>query len=218
MLEIESSGLLISCARLASRRPVLASLSERRRASSSSVFNRLICSFALRAFADIADGGRNGPALGRVHGTETDFNGEFRAVFSASKQLQTNAHRARARLRKIVITMGAMILPVSLWDQQLNLLAEQLSARVAKQLFRFLVDQFDFALGIHNDDGVGGGFKQAAKMGFTSTDHLLIMVSLNGNRNYTRDRLEKVDVILREVPLRGTIGAQNAEGTVCFPE
>ena len=130
-----------------------------------------------------------------------------------SEQLQTDAHRTHPRLGDILRAMSGMILPVTLRNQQLNFLAEQFLARVAKQFFGFFVDQLNFAPGIHDDDSVGSGFEQTAKMGFAAPDRLLVVVALDGDGNDIGHRLEKVDVLLGEVAFGRVIGAKQAERT-----
>jgi len=51
-------------------------------------------------------------------------------------------------------------------DEYLDLLAQQLFARVAEYIFGLGVYHNDLALSVGDHDGIGRGFEQASKVGF----------------------------------------------------
>ena len=54
----------------------------------------------------------------------------------------------------------------TLGDEHLDLLAQQLFARVAEYIFGLGVHHNDLALAVGDQDGIWGGFEQAAKVAF----------------------------------------------------
>src|SRR5439155_1270758 len=59
-----------------------------------------------------------------------------------------------------------MLGPEPLWNQLLDLLADQVLSLVAEELLRLCVDQDDVAVPVHDDDSVGRGLEEAAELVF----------------------------------------------------
>jgi len=105
------------------------------------------------------DAGDQRAALG-LDRAEADLHRELFAVRAHAAQLAVRSHRPRARRVRVGLTLVVMLLPVSLGDQDLDALAEELLARVAEQRFGERVGSDDPSLDVDHDDRVGGGIEE----------------------------------------------------------
>ena len=112
--------------------------------------------FALR---DIDDGGDDFDAVGSIQGAEPDFDREFAAVLVQAEQIAPNPHRAScSEPRQEHVAMMGVLPRDTVGQQHVDLSSKQLLARVAEDLFRLEVDQFDHALAVDHDHRGRRGF------------------------------------------------------------
>src|SRR5690349_4162417 len=100
-------------------------------------------------------------ALFSFNWAQTDFDGELRTIFAPPVQIETGPHRSGARVLRVVMAMLRMDRSQSIRDQNLDRLANQFTALVAKKIFRLGVYQIYFSASADNYDRVGGSLQQA---------------------------------------------------------
>ncbi len=95
--------------------------------------------FGFFAFGNVANGAHRQRALLGLQRAETDFHREFDAILAPAVKLQPRAHRASARLGKIVRAMSHVAAAIALWQQHFDGLAAQFDAVVTEESFGLAV-------------------------------------------------------------------------------
>src|SRR5256886_15512550 len=86
-----------------------------------------------------------------LEGAKTDFYGEFRAIFVASKKLHAGTHHAQTGSFGVLLAMPQVVPAKAFGHEIFDRLAQQFFPLVAKELFRLSINQRDFAGGVHDD-------------------------------------------------------------------
>ena len=116
--------------------------------------------FTLR---NVAYGCRNQRTLFGFQRAETDLDGKLRSVFAAAVQLQPFTHRAHSRLVEETRAVFRMLAAEPVRHENLDLLFEELFARIPEELLHLGIDQHDLPLSIHDDHRIRSGFQQSAE-------------------------------------------------------
>src|SRR5205814_2756965 len=89
--------------------------------------------FRRQARRDIDNIRQNNQSMWRLNRIQTNFNWKFAAVFAASKQFPACAHCPRFGRGEEVSAVGRMCAHESMWDQDVNDLADEVVTRIAEE-------------------------------------------------------------------------------------
>src|SRR5205807_1255917 len=106
----------------------------------------------LLAFGDVADGAGHQGAFLCLEGAEADLHGKLAAILAQTIELEIGAHGANPWIAEIPTAVSRMASSKALRDQNLDLLPDQLGARVTKQLLGLRVDEDDRPLAVDDHD------------------------------------------------------------------
>ena len=107
------------------------------------------------ALGDVTNGAGDEDALLRAVRAEADLYRELRAVLAACEELESGAHGANVRVAKEIRAMTNMLLTKALRDKDVDPMAQQFFAAIAKQVFCLDVNEDDVPSLIDDDHGVG---------------------------------------------------------------